>query len=138
MEGSDPRLPASAGCPSCRTCLVPSGGADPDRLGRGPWASAVRGRSGAGPLRPVQWAERVPWRWQTALEGAGEVGSRWGCGAGAAVFPSNGEPGVGVLRLCRLLTRGRRDRSQRRALTAAPCSWSGRAHTQLARRATCL
>ena len=38
----------------------------------------------------------------------------------AAVVPGGGEPRVGVLRLCRLLTIGRRDGSRRRALTTAP------------------
>lgn len=77
MEGSDPRLQPLQG-------VLPAGGAwypvveqAQTDSGEGPecWGS------GSGPLPPVRWAERVPWRWQTPWMGGGEEGPRPGCGA---------------------------------------------------------
>ena len=76
----------------------------------GPRPTLARALSVRGQRRLWRWAlpscavaERVPWRWQTALDGGGEEGPRWGCGAGGCCGSGCGELGVGVLRLCGLL-----------------------------------
>lgn len=88
-------------------------------------ALSIRGQRRLRPWAPPSCAvaERVPWRWQTALDRGGEEVPRSGCGAGGCCGSGRwGVGGGGVATLRTPLTRGRRDRSRRRALTTAPCS----------------